>query len=124
MATKKGSDQNKNTGQFVAGNKYRFKAGKSGNPKGRAVKAEILKEIDANLGSIPRETLFMILDQLQGGTVHFAKTTAIGAALPLVSVADIIKIAVYLDEQANGKAKIVSELSAAVIVLSEDADRV
>ena len=124
MATKKGSDKNENTGQFVAGNKYRFKAGKSGNPKGRAVKAEILKEIDANLGSIPRETLFMILDQLQGGIVHFAKTTAIGAALPLVSVADIIKIAVYLDEQANGKAKIVSELSAAVIVLSEDADRV
>ena len=113
--------RNKN-GQFVAGNMYTFKKGKSGNPKGRPPKSAVLKELDEKLGAVPRETLFKILDQAINNTKHFKARAPISKAIEQMGVHDIIKISTYLDEQSNGKAKTTAEVEGAVIMLSRLAD--
>lgn len=111
------------TGRFVAGNKYGFKPGQSGNPKGRPPKKAILKELDKNLGDVPRQVLYQVLDQAANGTRHFGASSPIGKAIKRMGVKDFITIATYLDEQANGKAKATTELEGALIVLSDTADQ-
>ena len=110
------------SGRFVAGNRYGFKKGKSGNPRGRPPKSAVLKELDDNLGEVPREVLYKVLDQAANGREHFKAKSAIGKAIKRMGVRDFITIATYLDEQANGKAKATAEIEGAVIMLSETAD--
>lgn len=111
------------TGRFVAGNRYGFPKGVSGNPDGRPPKSSILKELDAKLGEVPREILYKALDQATTGRQHFAATSPIGKAIKRMSVKDFITIATYLDEQSNGKAKATTALEGAVIMLSDTADK-
>ena len=121
--SKKPTGKSKKTGQFVAGNTFGFKKGKSGNPNGAPRKDEVLKALDAALGDVPRALLFKVLDQAANGTRHFKSKTPIAKAINRMGPMDVIKIATYLDEQHNGKAKQTTALEGAVIVLSEDADR-
>jgi len=109
-------------GRFVAGNSYGFKPGESGNPKGRPSKAAVLKALDKELGDVPRQVLFQVLDQATTGKRHFPAASPIGKAINRMGVKDFITIATYLDEQSNGKAKITTELEGAVIMLSSVAD--
>ena len=114
--------QRDNKGRFVAGNQYGFKKGQSGNPNGRPTKAAVLKELDKDLGDVPRQILFQVLDQAANGTRHFKADSPIGKAIKRMGVKDFITIATYLDEQSNGKAKATTELEGAVIMLSSVAD--
>lgn len=125
MADEKGSKKKDRgtDGRFVAGNRYGFKKGVSGNPDGRPPKNALLKEIDTELGEIPRETLYKVLDQATNGTRHFKAKSAVGKAINRMSMYEVIQISTYLDEQSNGKAKARTEIEGAVILLSEDADR-
>lgn len=62
-----------------------FKKGQSGNPGGVSKVDKALREMRDTHGHMPRAKLFGILDD------------------PKVSIANKIRVAVYLDEQMNGK---------------------
>jgi len=92
-------------GQFAEGNAYAFRPGVSGNPKGRPPKTEILKALDANWGAFPREALYQIMIATMTGETLKSENGEPIEIIGQMKAETFAKIMIYLDEQANGKAK-------------------